>query len=98
MELPEEAIVENIPVIASCIIQRVYPPEDVSARWTYPSGETDGKNPVTTPNSDGSYKVIYDTELTFTSDDHNASLTCHSVWDGNDDYARDSTTLRVERE
>ena len=98
MELPEEAIVETISVIASCTIQRVYPPANVSARWTYPSGDTNGKDPDTTPNSDGSYKVTYHTELTFTSDDHNASLTCHSVWDGNDDYARDSTTLQVECE
>ena len=98
MELPEEAIVEHIEVIASCTIQRVYPPEDVSARWTYPSGYTDGKDPDRTPNNDGSYKVTYNTELKFTSDDHNGSLTCHSVWGDNDDYAGDSTTLQVECE
>ena len=98
MELPEEAIVENIPMIASCTIQRVYPPANVSARWTHPSGNTYGEYPVTTLNSDGSYKVTYNTELTFTSADHNGSLTCHSVWDGDDDYARDSTTLQVECE
>ena len=81
---------EGVPVIVQCIIHRTYPENAVSARWTYISEEEDAGTPDSAQNEDGSYKLTYDTELTFDRTNHEDTLTCHSVWEGNDDYANDS--------
>lgn len=92
--------IEHIPVDMQCIIPRTFPPEDVSAYWTKQStqGKHDAGSPAIIPNEDGTYRLTYTTELTFTPEDHYELLSCHSTWDGDDDYSKNSTTVTVQCE